>query len=303
MTWETLRDEYRAYLIVEKGASANTVEAYTHDIDGYLAFLGERGVSSPDEVTHDLVMSYETSLREQGFASTSIERHVSSIKGFSRFLVAEGFAQADATSTVPLPKKMRTLPHVLSIEQVASVLDQPFAETPAGLRDHAILEVLYGCGLRVSELCGLERSNLFLDEGVVRVFGKGSKERLSPIGGTALEVLSTYLDEGRPKLVRPLAHPEAAEAVYLNVRGGRITRQAVHRIVADYGARVGIEGLHPHTLRHSFATHMLAGGADLRALQEMLGHSDISTTQVYTHVDRTHVRAEYLAAHPRAHGH
>lgn len=302
MTWDTLRDEYRAYLIVEKGASANTVEAYTHDIDGYLMFLDEQGVSSPDDVTHDLVVAYEALLRERGFAPTSIERHISSIKGFSRFLVAEGFTRTDATSTVPLPKKARTLPHVLSIEQVSSVLDQPFAETAAGSRDRAILEVLYGCGLRVSELCGLERSNLFLDEGIVRVFGKGGKERLCPIGGTALQALATYLDEGRPALVRPLKHPEAAEAVYLNVRGGRITRQAVHRIVADHGARAGIEGLHPHTLRHSFATHMLAGGADLRALQEMLGHSDIATTQIYTHVDRTHVRAEYLAAHPRAHG-
>jgi integrase/recombinase XerD len=294
------RDEFRAYLIVERGASENTVAAYSSDLDDYLSFLDERGIQDPDEVTRDDVMAYEHALRQRGFAPTTIERRVSTVKGFSRFLVSEGLSTTDPCSVVPLPKKPDRLPDVLSIEQVATVLYQPFPDSPAGLRDKAMLEVLYGCGLRVSELCGLDLENLFLDEGALRVLGKGDKERICPIDGTALSALEVYLRDGRPGLVRPVSRADDADAVFLNQRGGRITRQSVHRIVATAGAHVGIEGLHPHTLRHSFATHMLAGGADLRALQEMLGHSDISTTQIYTHVDRSHVREEYLHAHPRA---
>ncbi|MGN0035383.1 MAG: site-specific tyrosine recombinase [Coriobacteriales bacterium] len=294
------REEYRAYLVAERGSSANTVAAYLSDLDDYLDFLERRGVVGSDAVSREDVLAYESSLRERGLAPSTVERHVSAIKGFSRFLVAEGLADVDPCSSVPLPKKPDRLPDVLSIEQVCALLDQPFPDTPAGMRDRAMLEVLYGCGLRASELCGLDLENLLLDEGALRVFGKGGKERICPIDGTALAALAAYLERGRPGLEKPLSNPDALSAVFLNQRGGRITRQSVHRIVAASGARVGIAGLHPHTLRHSFATHMLAGGADLRALQEMLGHSDISTTQIYTHVDRTHVRAEYLHAHPRA---
>lgn len=294
------REEYRAYLIVEKGASANTVEAYTHDLDDYLSFLERRGITEPEQVDRDAVVAYEASCRERGFAPTTIERHVSTVKGFSRFLVSENLTPNEPTATLPLPKKPERLPDVLSIVQVEALLDQPFPETDTGARDRAMLEVLYGCGLRVSELCGLDLENLFLSEGVLRVMGKGGKERICPIDGTAAEALGDYLEHARPGLVRPISKPDDAAAVFLNARGGRITRQSVFRIVAAYGGRVGIEGLHPHTLRHSFATHMLSGGAELRALQEMLGHSDISTTQIYTHVDRSHIREEYLHAHPRA---
>lgn len=297
------RDEYRAYLLVEKGASANTVQAYCHDIDGYLDFLEGLGVSDPDAVDRDMVVAYEASLKDAGMAATTIERRVSAVKGFSRFLVSENLTDNEPAADIPLPKKPERLPDVLSISQVTALLDQPFPDTAAGLRDKAMLEVLYGCGLRVSELCDLDRENLFLDEGMLRVFGKGNKERICPISGTASEALEMYLDEGRPALMRPISKPKDVDAVFLNQRGGRITRQSVFRIVAADGAHVGIEGLHPHTLRHSFATHMLAGGAELRALQEMLGHSDISTTQIYTHVDRTHIREEYLSAHPRAKRH
>lgn len=170
-----------------------------------------------------------------------------------------------------------------------------------GLRDHALLEVLYGCGLRASEAAGLDVGAVFLDEGLLRVFGKGSKERVVPICGSASKTLGEYLEIGRGKLAAHAKGTLGTPAVFLNQRGTRITRQTVFNLVATYGARVGVEGLHPHTLRHSFATHMLAGGADLRSLQEMLGHSDIATTQIYTHVDRTHIREEYLNAHPRAH--
>ena len=178
------------------------------------------------------------------------------------------------------------------------MLSRPLGSGPLALRNQAILEVLYGCGLRVSECTGLDLGDCILEEGYLRVVGKGGKERISPISGAALEALGAYLERGRPALAKPYAKPTAA--VFLNVRGGRLTRQSVHAIVADAGRLVGVDNLHPHTLRHSFATHMLEGGADLRVIQEILGHSDISTTQVYTHVSRTHIREEYLSAHPRA---
>ena len=176
-------------------------------------------------------------------------------------------------------------------------MEQPFAPTAAGMRDHAILEVLYGCGLRVSELVGLDRREALLEEELLLVLGKGSKERVVPISGAAMHALVAYLDAGRPQLVRA-ARPK--DAVFLNVRGGRLSRQSVHTLCEKYGRLVGIKGLHPHTLRHSYATHLVEGGADLRVVQELLGHASIATTQIYSHVDRTHVRFEYLTAHPRA---
>ena len=183
-------------------------------------------------------------------------------------------------------------------DQAARLLDQPFPPTPAGARDRAILEVLYGCGLRASELCALDVSSLLPEEGLVRVWGKGGKERVVPLLGTAAGAVSSYLASGRPSLDRS----GACAALFLNVRGTRISRQSVHAICERYGRLAGIEGLHPHTLRHSFATHLVEGGADLRVVQELLGHSSIQTTQIYSHVDRTHVRWDYLTAHPRARG-
>jgi integrase/recombinase XerD len=192
------------------------------------------------------------------------------------------------------------LPDVISVDDALKLLSQPFPDGPVGYRDRAVLETLYGCGLRVSELTGLDLSAIDLESGFIRVFGKGSKERLVPIAGQAVIAVREYLQHGRPFLrAKKAARRPDPDALFLNVRGGRLTRQAVFGIVRDYGAKVGLQ-LHPHTLRHSFATHMLQGGAELRALQEMLGHADISTTQVYTHVDRTHVREEYLTTHPRA---
>ena len=212
-------------------------------------------------------------------------------------MVLEGVCDELPTADMPLPAKPSRLPDVLSREQAAALLDQPFPQTPTGLRDRAVLEVLYGCGLRASELCGLDRRAVLLDEELLRVFGKGSKERLVPILGTAAASLRAYLEEGRGALVGRMPTP----AVFLNVHGGRLSRQSVHAICEKYGRVAGIKGLHPHTLRHSFATHLLEGGADLRAVQELLGHADISTTQLYTHLDRSHIRRVYLAAHPRAH--
>ena len=296
MDLEQALAEYLGYLSVERGSSSNTIGSYGRDLRRYLGWLGERGVTDPEAVTRELVEAHVADLMDVGLAPASVERAVSAIKGFHRFMVSDEICHAYPTSDLPLPAKPARLPDVISVEDASRLLDQPFPQTPAGLRDHAILEVLYGCGLRASELCGLDQRAALLDEGLLRVFGKGEKERVVPVLGAADEALRAYLDRGRGALVgrRPTA------AVFLNVRGGRLSRQSVHAIVERYGRTVGLTGLHPHTLRHSFATHLLEGGADLRVVQELLGHANIATTQLYTHVDRSHIRRVYLAAHPRA---
>ena len=292
--------EYLGHLSVERGASRHTVSAYAHDLDEYVTFLASRGVADPAAATRDDVTAFVASLWDRGLAPSTVERRVAAVKGFHKFLVREGITDNHPTARLPLPKVPERLPEVISIEDVDRLLSQPFPDTPAGLRDRAILETLYGCGLRVSELTGLDLSGLDLDAGYVRVFGKGGKERIVPVGGMATHALDAYLKHGRPFL-RPKSTLRGVDpaAVFVNVRGGRLSRQGVFAIVRTYGARVDLE-MHPHTLRHSFATHLLEGGADLRALQEMLGHADITTTQVYTHVDRRHIREEYLSTHPRA---
>lgn len=297
MDLERARGEYLNYLAVERGSSENTIASYGRDLARYVAWLVERGVSDPEDVTRELVEAHIGALVEVGLAPASVERAVSAIKGFHRFMVTDEICSAFPTSDLPLPAKPSHLPDVISVDDAERLLDQPFPSTPTGLRDHAMLEVLYGCGLRVSELCGLDQRAIQLEDGLLRVFGKGEKERVVPVLGAAAATLEDYLDRGRGALVgrRP------CDAVFLNVRGGRISRQSVHAIVEKYGRVAGIKGLHPHTLRHSFATHLLEGGADLRVVQELLGHANIATTQLYTHVDRSHVRRVYLAAHPRAH--
>ena len=304
-------DEYLGYLAIERGSSTNTVESYGRDLRRYLSFLAGEGITRPEDVTRQVVEAHIRALDDVGLAPASIERAISAIKGFHRFMVAEQICENHPTADLLLPKKPDRLPDVISREQAFALLDERMfewhgdASTRKGqlakaalLRDEAILETLYGCGLRVSELCGLDMGDLFLDDEVLRVFGKGSKERVVPVLGSAARVLATYLGNARGVLA---AGKPGVPAVFLNTRGGRMTRQAVHAIVEKYGAYAGIEGLHPHTLRHSFATHLLEGGADLRIVQELLGHSSVSTTQLYTHVDRSHVRAVYLEAHPRAH--
>lgn len=291
------REEYLSYLAVERGCSANTVAAYGRDLARYVAWLAERGVTEPDGVSLALVEEHVAELSASGLAASSVERAASAVKGFHRFMLTDEIAQTLPTADLPLPAKPARLPDVISRDDAERLLDQPFPSTPAGLRDHAILEVLYGCGLRASELCGLDERAVLLDEGVLRVLGKGEKERVVPVMGAAEAALVEYLERGRGALVgrRPTS------AVFLNARGGRLSRQSVHAIVERYGRVAGIHDLHPHTLRHSFATHLLEGGADLRVVQELLGHANIATTQLYTHVDRSHVRRVYLAAHPRAH--
>lgn len=293
--------EYLNHLAVERNLSVNTTSAYERDLKSYFSYLHERGINHPNKVSRCDVEDFVALKRSFGAAASSVNRALSAVKGYHRFLVREGLSDAYPTSTMRLPKKEERLPDVISIDRATALLDQTFPQTAAGERDHAVLEVLYGCGLRVSELCGLNLGDVFLDEEFVRVVGKGSKERLVPLAGAANRVLGAYILGGaRDELLNHAQIAHRGPAVFLNMRGNRLSRQAVHALCERYGRVVGIEGLHPHTLRHSFATHMLAGGADLRVLQEILGHADISTTQIYTHVDRTQLREVYLAAHPRA---
>lgn len=296
---KTLVDEYLAHLSLERGASAHTQDAYRRDLGEYVDGLGGRGVSGPDAVTRDDITAYVAGLRARGLAPSSVERKVAAVKGFHKFLVREGITSNHPSSLLPLPKVPERLPDVISIDDADRLLSQPFPDGATGLRDRAVLEVLYGCGLRASELSGLNTTDVSLADGLIRVMGKGSKERVVPISGMAAHALDAYRARGRSAL-GGATRGGSDDAVFLNARGARLSRQSVFAIVKRYGGRVGLDSLHPHTLRHSFATHLLEGGADLRALQEMLGHADISTTQVYTHVDLRHIREEYLSTHPRA---
>lgn len=292
--------EFLAHLSVERGASAHTIDAYRRDLSEYLDLLATRGSCDAESVTRDDVLAYSRTLQERGYAPATVERRIAAVKSFHRFLLREGVTDNHPTARVRLPRVPERLPDVITIQQAEELLDQVMPAGPAGYRDRAILEVLYGCGLRVSELTGLDLSDIDTVSGFARVTGKGGKQRDVPVSGAAGAALNEYLLHGRQYL-RPArsSRPPEEAAVFLNTRGLRLTRQSVFAIVRSYGRNVGLE-LHPHTLRHSFATHMLEGGADLRVLQEMLGHADISTTQVYTHVDRAHVREEYLSTHPRA---
>lgn len=293
-------DEYESYLSIERGSSPLTVSAYINDLKEYCSFLeNSLSIKSLDAVRRNDVLAYEAFLLKKGYAASSIERKISAIKGFHRFLVHDNYLEQDPAQAIPLPKKPERLPDVLTVEQVNTMLDMMEDSTPREIRDVTIVEVLYGCGLRVSELVNLDLSNVNFEEGILRVLGKGSKERVVPLSGMARKRLEQYMQTARSSLIPSYA--QQCSAVFLNARGKRLSRQSVHHIVSNAGLLIGVKNLHPHTLRHSFATHMLEGGADLRAIQDMLGHSDISTTQIYTHVHLTSMREQYLAAHPRAH--
>ncbi len=293
-------DEFLGHLAVERGASVNTVEAYRRDLRAYADHLESTGVTGWAAVDRDHLAGFVASLRSRGLAASTVERKVAAIRSFHRFLVREGVAERHPAASLASPKVPLRLPHVISVAEADRLFSQSFGEGPTARRDVAILEVLYGCGLRVSELTSLDLADLDLEDSLMRVVGKGGKERVVPTGAAAERALRAYLSQGRPALRARAALRQDPGAVFLNRRGGRLTRQSVHALVRRWGSRVGLEELHPHVLRHSYATHMLQGGADLRALQELLGHSDISTTQVYTHVDLRHMREEYLSTHPRA---
>lgn len=289
-------------MVVERGCSENTLRSYQNDLRQYESFMHEEGIEQLDDISLHTIDCYLQMLKESGRAASSVARAAAAIKGLHKFAYREHLSKQQLTRQLVLPKQEKRLPETLSLDQVFSLLDQSFPYSPSGERDACILELLYGCGLRVSELTGLNLSQWYREEALLRVFGKGSKERFIPLTSTAQAALLSYCDHAR-SLLYAKKHgllSQDAEAVFLNTRGKRITRQAVYDLVKLYGEKVGIKDLHPHSLRHSFASHLLGGGADLRVVQELLGHADISTTQIYTHVDRTHVRSEYLSAHPRA---
>ncbi len=294
--------EYFYYLRVERGAAANTVASYERDLKTYQAFLQDRDIDDLQDITRDTVTSFEQALSAKGYSATTIKRHMSAVRGFHKFAVREEYSRTSPVEGLTLPKAPQKLPEVMSAEDIAHMLDLIPTDTYLGMRDKALLEVLYGCGIRVSEACGLDMSGLHLDEGFLIVFGKGSKERLVPISGMAESALRAYLEGAQQALSLKAKEVTKKDrgAVFLNARGGRLTRQGVFGIVKECAHRAGIPEMHPHTLRHSFATHMLEGGADLRVIQQILGHANIATTQIYTHVDTQHIRQEYLAAHPRA---
>jgi len=284
------------YLRVERGLSNNTILAYRQDMQKFKEFLNGRQISVKD-VTRSDVVDFLAELYKRGLDSRSVSRYQSTLRNFYRFCVTEGVLKEDPVSTIEAPKVRRSLPHFLSIKDVERLLAQPDVSTPLGLRDKAIIELLYSTGLRVSELCNLRVSDIQMSSGALRCIGKGNKERIVPVGRRALEIVERYLKESRPALLRGGSSP----FLFLHSRAGKIGRIQVWHLLRTYGDLAGLrEPLSPHMLRHSFATHLLDGGADLRSVQIMLGHSDITTTQIYTHVVEERLKQIYKAHHPRA---
>lgn len=288
---------FRDYLALEAGHSSTTIESYLRDLRRLVRFAELKGVNGPEQVTRRLLREFVYALKDLGLEPSTIRRQISATHTYFRFLLDEGLVAADPSDRLETPKRWRTLPEVLSVREVEAMLGSPSVDEPLGWRDRALLELGYGAGLRVSELCGLGLADLALSEGLVRVVGKGSKERLVPIGRQVIGAVSVYLNTTRGELDRG----KTKGRLLLNARGQPLSRVGAWGIVKRHADRAGItRRVTPHTLRHSFATHLLEGGADLRAVQEMLGHADLSTTQIYTHVDREYLRAVHRKFHPRA---
>ncbi len=295
-------EEYLSWLAVERGRAANTLAAYRRDLRAYSRFLARRGVPL-DRVDEALLATYLAELRAAGRAPASVARAMVAVRSFHRFLAEEGHLSADPAADLEAPRVPLGLPKALSEDEITSLLGAVLGDEPPARRDRAMLEVLYAGGLRISELVGLSLADVDLQAGLLRLFGKGAKERIVPIGRPARAALAAWLGPGgRPGLVPTRwARRGDAEAVFLNARGGRLSRQGAWAIVRRYGDRVGLgDRLTPHVLRHSCATHLLDHGADVRAVQELLGHASITTTQVYTLVSPERLRSVYDAAHPRA---
>ena len=288
---------FAAYLALERGASGNTTAAYRRDLAHLIQFLKGHGVEAPEPATTAQLRDFIFHLKDLGLAATSIRRHISATRTYYRFLVSEGHVARDPTERLATPKKWRTLPAVLSVAEVERLLTAPHADDPLALRDRALLEFAYATGARVSELVGLGTADVLYDEGLARLFGKGSKERLVPVGRRALGAVALYVREIRPVIERGAGRGR----LFLNARGTPLSRVGAWGIIKRCASAAGLtKRVTPHTLRHTFATHLLEGGADLRAVQEMLGHADLSTTQLYTRVDREYLRSVHRTFHPRA---
>ena len=287
------------YLALERGLRPGTLAAYRTDIRRFASYLADRGVSELSTIDHRILHEYQSRLRSEGLAPTTIRRAQSALRAYFGFLVAEGIVPDDPTDRMDRPAAAKRLPEFLTQDEAARVVEAVDPDSPAYWRDRAVLELLYATGIRVSELTRLSPGDVDLETGSCLVYGKGGKERLVPVGAVALGVVRRYLDAVRPAFDRG----RGRGAFFLNQRGGRLSRMSIWTIVTRAATRAGIDrAISPHTLRHSCATHLLEGGADLAAVQELLGHADISTTQIYTHLDREYLRETHRRYHPRSQG-
>lgn len=294
---ETIIEEYLKFIQIEKGLSENTIGAYRRDLKKYQLYMQEQKIAHIDFIDRQTIQECLGSLIDQGASAKSIARFISTIRSFHQFALREKYATKDPTVLIETPKYEKKLPDVLDVEEVIQLLETPDLTKNNGYRDRTILELLYATGMRVTELIQIEIDDVNLIMGFVKVFGKGNKERIIPLGDTVIEYLDTYINTVRPQLLKKTV----TNVLFLNLHGRPLTRQGIWKLIKQYGLRANItKTLTPHTLRHSFATHLLENGADLRAVQEMLGHSDISTTQLYTHVSKTQIRQMYNQFHPRA---
>jgi tyrosine recombinase XerC len=290
--------KFITYLIAEKNASPYTIKNYRHEIGQFFDFLKEQGIGSWDGVDRYVLRRYLAWLQAEGYVKASITRRISELRSFCRYLVREGILDTNPIRAVSSPKIPSRLPDYLDLHEIEALLAAPDRMVPQGQRDRAILEVLYASGLRVSELVSLNLSNVNLHRGEIRVWGKGAKERLTLLGKPACRALTRYIQDGRPKLIK---ENKPTNAVFLNRLGSRLSTRSVSNILDKYAKLAGLERrVTPHLLRHTFATHLLNGGADLRTVQELLGHADLSTTQIYTHVSQARAKEVYRKAHPRA---
>lgn len=287
--------DYVHFLTVERQLAQNTIKSYERDLIAYLRFIESLSVQTLNSIERATVLQYLQKLKDGGKSSRTLSRHISSIRSFHQFLVREQVTTHDCTIHIELPKIEQKLPDILSIPEIDLLINSIDNTTSQGMRDVALFELLYGTGMRVSELIAIDMGDLHLTMGFVRVFGKGSKERIVPLGRSAIDACTVYLNEARPTL------NSDSNAVFLNMHGRRLSRQGCWKILKEAGQKADIEKvISPHLLRHSFATHLIENGADLRAVQEMLGHADISTTQLYTHVSKKRLKDVYSQYHPRA---
>jgi integrase/recombinase XerD len=294
---DTHFQDYLTMLRVERNLSPRTLEAYQRDLKHYLSFIVDKDIISLSNISQMHIREYIRSLNEKGLAASSIARIFSSIRSYHKFLSAENYVNENPTLILTSPKAPKKLPHVLMEEEISAIINAVVETFQYAKRDKAIIEMLYSCGLRVSELCALSLNNLYLNDDMIRIMGKGSKERLLPVGGRAKNFLNEYLIHCRPGIQKD----KGSSSVFLSRNGNPLTRAMINNILRKWSQVAGIsKSVSPHTLRHSFATHLLEGGADLRFVQALLGHSDISTTQIYTHLDKHHLKEVYQTHHPRS---
>jgi integrase/recombinase XerD len=294
MGWPISR--FLDHLTIEQNLSPHTVDAYRRDVQRYVNYLQSQSVTEPETVQRNHIAHYVRSLDQLGLSPKSISRNLSAIRTLNRFMLEESIITQDPAEYVDLPKLPKTLPSVLDVSEMEAILHQPDTMTFLGIRDRAMMEMLYACGLRITELLTVKRNNVNPTERFIRVLGKGSKERLVPLGQAAADWLIYYIEKARPHL----ASRHSADILYLNAQGKKMSRMGFWKILKKYVDQAGIhKAVTPHTFRHTFATHLLEGGADLRVVQELLGHADISTTQIYTHIDREYLKQVHKTFHPR----